>query len=207
MELSRHSSVNAIVLEKIKQSLNFSNKGKEIIERIEDIIEIDEAYKLLEKGFDQIKKKNLYNSRIKENFKNSIYMYTDESKIEAVNKMQEFTLISKEGRNYLKKQKFTDIHMGVIIIGLLSQTREGLDTKTHLYLYDHEQAQIVVNYRQIINPRRANLYRRTHEAKALAEQLAYSMEKLVAQGLHCSIFVSANLINNKEIITSLSLLC
>ena len=78
MELSRHSSVNAIVLEKIKQSLNFSNKGKEIIERIEDIIEIDEAYKLLEKGFDQIKKKNLYNSRIKENFKNSIYMYTDE---------------------------------------------------------------------------------------------------------------------------------
>ena len=102
--------------------------------------------------------------------------------------------------------------MGVIIIGLLSQTREGLDTKAHLYLYDsrfydHEQAQIVANYRQIINPRRANLYRRTHEAKALAEQLAYSMEKLVAQGLHCSIFVSANLINNKEIITSLSLLC
>ena len=37
--------------------------------------------------------------------------------------------------------------MGVIIIGLLSQTREGLDTKAHLYLYDsrfydHEQAQI-----------------------------------------------------------------
>ena len=37
--------------------------------------------------------------------------------------------------------------MGIIIIGILNQAREGLDTKTHLYLYesrfyDHEQAQI-----------------------------------------------------------------
>ena len=36
--------------------------------------------------------------------------------------------------------------MRIIIIGILSQTREGLDTKIHLYLYDskfyeHEQAQ------------------------------------------------------------------
>ena len=104
MELSRHSSVNATVLEKIRQSLNFSNKGKEIIERTENIIEIDEADKLLEKWFDQIKKKNLYNSGIEDKFKNNIYMYTDESKIEAVNKMQEFTLISKEGRDYSKSK-------------------------------------------------------------------------------------------------------
>ena len=37
--------------------------------------------------------------------------------------------------------------MGIIIIGILSQAREGLDTKAHLYLYDssfydHEQSQI-----------------------------------------------------------------
>ena len=57
MELFRHSSVNATVKERIRQSLNFSSKGKEIIERTEDIIDIDEADKLLEKGFDQIKKK------------------------------------------------------------------------------------------------------------------------------------------------------
>ena len=40
------------------------------------------------------------------------------------------------------------MHMGVIRIGFLSQAREGLDTKAHLYLYDsrfydHEQAHIV----------------------------------------------------------------
>ena len=69
MELSRHSSANPTVLKTIRQSLNFSNKGKEIIERTEDIIEIDEADQSLENGFKQIKKKNLYNSEIKEKLK------------------------------------------------------------------------------------------------------------------------------------------
>ena len=49
MELSRHSSVNATVLEKIRQFLKFSNKGKEIIERTEDNIEVDEANKFFSK--------------------------------------------------------------------------------------------------------------------------------------------------------------
>ena len=37
--------------------------------------------------------------------------------------------------------------MGIIVIGILGQAREGLDIKAHLHLYyssfyDHEQAQI-----------------------------------------------------------------
>ena len=37
--------------------------------------------------------------------------------------------------------------MGIIVIGTLCQLREGLDTKTHIYVYDnifydHAQAQI-----------------------------------------------------------------
>ena len=45
------------------------------------------------------------------------------------------------------KNGYSAIHLGVVIIGVLSQTRAELDTKAHLYLYDerfndHEQAQL-----------------------------------------------------------------
>ena len=79
---------------------------------------------------------------------NSLYIYLDEIKLFVVNRREELTLISPVGRDYLKKQNYTYIHMRRIVIGILSQAREGLDTKAHLYLYDnrfydHKQTQIV----------------------------------------------------------------
>lgn len=79
---------------------------------------------------------------------NSLYVYTNETKLAVVNKREELTLISPTGRNYLRKQNYTDIHVWIIVIGILSHAREGLDTKAHLYLYesrfyDHEPVQII----------------------------------------------------------------
>lgn len=43
--------------------------------------------------------------------------------------------MSTKGKEYLKQQNYIDVHMGVIIIGLLGQTRSSLDTKAHVYIY------------------------------------------------------------------------
>lgn len=55
--------------------------------------------------------------------------------------------MSIKGKEYWKSQNYLDIHMSVIIIGLLGQSRVELDTKPHVYIFygrfsDHEQAQI-----------------------------------------------------------------
>ena len=55
---------------------------------------------------------------------NSLHIYTDETKLSVVNKREELTLISPIGRDYLRKQNYTDIHIGITIIGILSQARE-----------------------------------------------------------------------------------
>lgn len=49
------------------------------------------------------------------------------------------------------------------------------------------------------------MYRRTHEAKAIAKWLTFTYEKLVAQGPHIGVFICENNIQNSEIISSLSL--
>ena len=74
-----------------------------------------------------------------------MYVYKDEFTIGVVNNREEITLISPQSAKEIKKNGYSAIHLGVVIIEVLSQTRAGLDTKAHLYLYDerfndHEQA-------------------------------------------------------------------
>ena len=78
---------------------------------------------------------------------NNLYVYMYEAKLVVVNRWEWSTLISPIGKDYLRKETYTNIHTGIIVIRILSQAREGLDSKQHLYLYDsrfydHEQAQI-----------------------------------------------------------------
>ena len=47
---------------RLRRPLSFFSKGKETIERTEDIIDEQDPDKLLERGFEQIKKKRLYKS-------------------------------------------------------------------------------------------------------------------------------------------------
>ena len=127
--------------------LNYSNKGKEVIEKTEDLIQEEDVNKMLEVGFKQVKKKNLYREGILDSFKSSLYVYKDEFTIGVVNNREEITLISPQSAKEIMKNGYSAIHLGVVIIGVLSQTRAGLDTKAHLYLYDerfndHEQAQL-----------------------------------------------------------------
>ena len=89
---------------RIRRSLSFSSKGKEIIERTKDIIDEQDPYKLLEKGFEQIKKKRLYNEGWKSKLNNSLYIYTNETKLSIVNKQEELTLINWAGRDYLENK-------------------------------------------------------------------------------------------------------
>ena len=49
MKLARNSSVDVTLTERITKSLSFSSKGKEIIERTEDIINEEDLDKLLER--------------------------------------------------------------------------------------------------------------------------------------------------------------
>ena len=44
--------------ERLKRSLSFSSKRKEIVERTEDIIDEHDPNKLLERGFEHIRKKD-----------------------------------------------------------------------------------------------------------------------------------------------------
>ena len=44
--------------ERIKRSLSFSSRGKEIIERTEDIIDEQDPDKLLERRFEKLEKKD-----------------------------------------------------------------------------------------------------------------------------------------------------
>ena len=147
MELARNSSVRMSTVNKVRNILNYSNKGKEVIERTEDLIQEEDVNKMLEVGFKQVRKKNLYSEGFLDSFKSSLYVYKDEFTIGAVNNREEVTLISPQSAKEWKKNGYSAIHLGVIIIGVLSQTRAGLDTKAHLYLYDgrfsnHEQAQL-----------------------------------------------------------------
>ncbi|KAK2663017.1 hypothetical protein Ddye_001591 [Dipteronia dyeriana] len=102
---------------------------------------------MLQVGFKQVQKKNLYKEGILDSLKSSLYVYKDEFTIAVVKNREEVTLISPQNAKEIKKNRFSSIHLGVIIIGILSQTRAGLDTKAHLYLYDgrfsnHTQAQL-----------------------------------------------------------------
>ena len=63
-------------------------------------------------------------------------MYKHEFKLAVVNNREEVRLISPQSTKKLKKNGFSDIHLGVVVIGILSQTRAGLDTKAHLFFYD-----------------------------------------------------------------------
>ena len=60
-----------------------------------------------------------------------------------------------------------------------------------------------VSYREIVNPRKIDPYRRAHEAKAIAEWLTYTYEKLVAQGPQSSIFISKNRLTNLVVFVAL----
>ena len=145
MELARNSSVRQSTVSKVRNILSYSNKGKEIIEKTEDLIQEEDVNKMLEVGFKQVRKKNLYQEGILDSFKSSLYVYKDEFTIWVVNNREEITLISPQSAKEIKKNGYSAIHLGLVIIGVLSQTRAGLDTKAHLYLYDerfndHEQA-------------------------------------------------------------------
>lgn len=148
MYIVRNSIIEVNMAKRLRTTLSFSNKGKEIIERTEDITDEQDLDKLLEREFEQIRKKRLYNEGLMLKMNNSFYIDTYETKLSVVNRRKELTLISPVNRDYLRKQKYTDIHMRIIVIGVLSRAREGLDTKAPLYLYDsrfydHEQTQIV----------------------------------------------------------------
>ena len=54
----------------------------------------------------------------------SLYIYTNETKLSVINRREKLTLIGPIGRDYLRKQNYTDIHIGITIIGILSQARE-----------------------------------------------------------------------------------
>lgn len=54
---------------------------------------------------------------------NNLYIQTDETKLVVINRREELTLISPIGRAYLRKKNYADIHMGIIVIGILSQGR------------------------------------------------------------------------------------
>ena len=53
---------------------------------------------------------------------NSLYIYTDETKLSIVNRREELTLINSVGKDYLRKQNCTYIHMRIIVI--LSQAKK-----------------------------------------------------------------------------------
>lgn len=124
MDIVRNSIIEVNMAKRLRTTLSFSNKGKEIIERTEDIIDEQDLDKLLEREFEQIKKKRLYNEGLMLKINNSFYIYTYETKLSVVNRRKELTLISPVDRDYLRKQKYTDIHMRIIVIGVLSRARE-----------------------------------------------------------------------------------
>ena len=48
------------MVERLKRSLSFSSRGKEIIERTENIIDEQDPDKLLERGFEKLEEKKDY---------------------------------------------------------------------------------------------------------------------------------------------------
>ena len=58
MDLVRNSRINVNMVEIFKKSLSFSSKHKEIVERTENIIDEHDPNKLLERGFEHIRKKD-----------------------------------------------------------------------------------------------------------------------------------------------------
>ena len=126
MELTRSSSLRLPVASRVRNILNYSNRGKEIIEKTEDLIQDEDVNKMLEVGFRQVRKKNLYQEGILDSFKSSLYVYKDEFTIGVVNNREEITLISPQSAKEIKKNGYSAIHLGVVIIGVLSQTRAGL---------------------------------------------------------------------------------
>ena len=96
MELVRTSSTRIPVASRVRNILNYSNKGKEIIEKTEDLIQEEDVNKMLEVWFKQVTKKNLYQEGILDSFKSSLYEYKDEFTIGVVNNREEITLISPQ---------------------------------------------------------------------------------------------------------------
>ena len=58
MELARTSSIKTPIASRVKNIINY--KRKEIIEKTEDLIQEEDVNKMLEVGFKQVRKKNLY---------------------------------------------------------------------------------------------------------------------------------------------------
>ena len=57
MDLVRNSRIDVNMAERLRRSLLFSSKCKEIVERTEEIIYEHDPNKLLERGFKHIRKK------------------------------------------------------------------------------------------------------------------------------------------------------
>ena len=88
-----------------------------------------------------------YNEGLMQKINNSLYICIDETKLVIVHRREELTLITPADKDYIRKQNYIDIHMGIIVIRILSQVKEGLDSKALLCLYDsrfydYEQFQI-----------------------------------------------------------------
>ena len=88
MNLIRNSRININMAERIKRSSSFSNRGKEIIKRTRDTIDEQDLDKLLERGFEQIRKKRLCNEALMSKINNSLYIYADETKLSVVNRRE-----------------------------------------------------------------------------------------------------------------------
>ena len=88
MDLVRNNRIEVNIAERLRRSLLFSSKGKKRIKVTEDIIDEQDPNKLLKRGFEQSKKKRLYNKGLMSNLNNSLYIYTDKTKLSVVNRRE-----------------------------------------------------------------------------------------------------------------------